>query len=188
MRRGTAFAAAACLLVASGCIKTNDHSVTVTLPVPSAPPSATDMIRDGLLATKVRAQIVAVDVDAAARLGVHVHAGVVRLGGVVRTESERTQIGAAVRKVGGVKDVQNDITVNPRAKTFSGGDFALAARVTATLAAQIGINAANLRASAEDGVVTLSGHVPSASIKETALETVRKVDGVKRVVDKIVVR
>jgi osmotically-inducible protein OsmY len=87
--------------------------------------------------------------------------------------------------VGGVRSLDDELRVNPNAPSFSGGDFALAARATAALAAQTGVNAARLRASARDGVVTIAGNVPSASIKQTALETVRKLDGVKHVVDKI---
>jgi len=169
--------------VLAGCVKIDNHGVTV--PIPSAPPSASQMFKDGLVAAKVRAAVVSVDLDAAARLGVGVKDGTVTLAGTVKTAQERREIEAAVRKVAGVKEIDDLILVNAHAATFSGGDFALAARVTTALAAQTGVNAASLRASAQDGVVTLSGRVPSESIKQTALETVRKTSGVKRVVDRI---
>jgi osmotically-inducible protein OsmY len=183
MRLAAALAAAFLLCMAAACVKTDNRGVTVTLP--SAPPSATEIIKDGLLAAKVRAQVVTTDIEAAARLGVQVHSGDVRISGVVRSSQERDRIDRAVRSINGVKSLDNEIRVNPKAGGFSGGDFALATRVTAALAAQTGVNATRLRASAQDGVVTVSGTAPSPSIKQTALETVRKTGGVKRVVDKI---
>lgn len=171
------------LMVIAGCVRTQDHGVTISSP--SVPPSATEYIKDGLLAAKIRAQVVAVDIDAATHLGVVVHNGDVVLSGVVRTPKERSRIDAAVHKVSGVRQLHNEIRVDPHAASFSGGDLALAAHATAALAAQTGVNAANIRVSAQDGVITLRGHVPSASIKATALETVKHLSGAKRVVDEL---
>ena len=172
---------AALVLLAAGCVHTQEHGVTIT--TPSVPPSATQYLKDGLLAAKVRAQVVAVDIDAATHLGVDVHDGNVTLRGIVRTGKERSKIDAAVQKVNGVHDVRDEIRVNPSTPSFSGGDLALAAHATAALAAQTGVNAAHIQVNAQDGVVTLRGRVPSESIKATALETVEHLSGVKRVVD-----
>lgn len=169
------------LLVASGCIRTSSSGVTISSP--SVPPNATQTLKDGLLAAKIRADVVAVDVDAATHLGVHVHDGEVVLTGVVRNNSERSRIDTSVRKVNGVQQLHDDMRVDPKAQSFSGGDFALAAHATATLAAQTGINAANIRVSAENGVVTLRGTAPSESIRTTAVDSVKHMGGVKRVVD-----
>ena len=174
------------LLVAGGCVHSSSNGVTISSP--TVPPNATQTLKDGLLAAKIRAEVVAVDVDAAAYLGVHVHDGDVSISGIVRSASERSKIDAAVRKVGGVERLHDDIRVNSRAKSFSGGDFALAAHATASLAAQTGINAANIRVSAENGVITLRGTVPSQSIKTTAVESVEHLGDVKRVVDELRVR
>lgn len=171
------------LLVIAGCVKTQDHGVTIV--PPSVPPSATEYLKDGLLAAKVRAQVVAVDIDAATHLGVIVHNGDVVLSGVVRTQQERSRIDVAVHKVNGVRQLHDEIRVDPHAPSFSGGDLALAAHATAALAAQTGVNAANIRVSADNGVVTLRGHVPSESIKATAVETVKHLSGTKRVVDEL---
>lgn len=173
----------AALVLVAGCIRTQDHGVSIT--PPSVPPSATQYLKDGLLAAKIRAQVVAVDIDAATHLGVIVHDGDVVLSGIVRTQQERSRIDAAVHKVTGVRALHDEIRVNSKASSFSSGDFALAAHATAALAAQTGVNAANIRVSAQDGVVTLRGHVPSASIKTTAVETVKHLSGTKRVVDEL---
>lgn len=178
-----ASAIAVIVLLLSGCVHSDNHGVSVASP--TVPPSAAEYLKDGLLATKVRAQVVAVDIDAATHLGVDVHNGDVVLRGIVRTQDERRRIEEAVRKVSGVHELHDEMQVNPKAASFSGGDFALAAHATAALAAQTGVNAANIRVSAQNGVVTLTGHVPSASIRATADDTVRHLSGVKRVVDKL---
>lgn len=183
IRSAVAVSAVIALTALAGCIHSDNHSVTIA--APSVPPSAAAYLNDGMLVAKVRAQVVAVDLDAATRLGVRVHNGDVVLTGVVRTTAERRRIDQAVRKVHGVQDLQDDIRVDSRTPSFSGGDLALAAHATAVLAAQIGVNATSVRVSADDGTVTLSGKVPSESVKTTALDTVRHISGVKRVVDKL---
>lgn len=183
MRAHLPLAAATLSLLCTGCVHNQGNGVGIA--APSVPPSATEYLRDGLLAAKVRAQVVAVDVDAATHLGVHVHDGDVALSGIVRTAAERAHIDAAVRKVKGVRALHDDIRINPQAPSFSSGDFALAAHATAALAAQTGVNAANIRVSAENGVLTLRGVVPSPSIKTTAVESVQHLSGVKRVVDEL---
>jgi osmotically-inducible protein OsmY len=169
--------------MASGCVHASNGAVTITSP--SVPPNATQTLKDGLMAAKIRAQVVAVDVDAATHLGVHVHDGNVVITGIVRSSSERSKIDNSVRKMNGVQQLHDEIRIDSKAQSFSGGDFALAAHATGTLAAQIGINAANIRVSAENGVITLRGNLPSASIKTTAVESVEHLDGVKRVVDEL---
>jgi len=183
MRFQPALCIGAMLLLTSGCVHSSNSGVTIS--APSVPPNTTQTLKDGLLAAKIRAEVVSVDIDAATHLGVHVHDGDVLISGIVRNASERSKIEVAVRKVSGVHQLHDDIRIDPKAQSFSGGDFALAAHATASLAAQTGINAANIRVSAENGVVTLRGTVPSASIKTTAVESVEHLSGVKRVVDEL---
>jgi len=183
VKESFAFALGVGLAALSGCVQNNNHSVTIA--APTVPPSAAQYLQDGLLVAKVRAQVVAVDLDAATHLGVHVHDGDVTLTGMVRTADERRRIDRAVRKVSGVHELADDMRVNPNAPALSSGDLALAARATGALAGQIGVNAASVRVSVSGGIVTLSGHVPSASIDTTARDTVRGLSGVKGVVDKL---
>lgn len=65
---------------------------------------------------------------------------------------------------------------------------ALEVKVSAAIAAEAGANAFHIAPSARDGVVTLTGNVPSATIHRTVVDTVRAVPGVKRVVDHISVK
>ena len=175
------------LAAVAGCTvtQTSERKVNVTIPVPQISGDAAQVARDALLSAMARGQIAATDVDSLTRVSVRAHGGTVRLGGSVRTEALRAKIEKAVRGLAGVKGVVDEIAINPSAKGFAGGDFVLAARIDAALAAQIGLNAVKLRVSAQDGAVTVKGRLPSGSVKETALETIRKIDGVKRVVDGI---
>jgi hyperosmotically inducible protein len=183
MRLSLALCTGAILLLASGCVHSSNNGVTITSP--TVPANATQTLKDGLLAAKIRAEVVSVDVDAATHLGVHVRDGDVLISGIVRNAAERSKIDIAVRKVGGVQQLRDQIRINPKAQSFSSGDFAVAAHAAASLAAQTGINAASIRVSAENGVLTLRGNVPSQSIKTTAVESVEHLDGVKRVVDEL---
>jgi osmotically-inducible protein OsmY len=65
---------------------------------------------------------------------------------------------------------------------------ALAVRVSAAIAAEAGVNAFQVKSSASDGVVTLTGTAPNQRIDRTILDTVRAVPGVKRIVNHITVR
>jgi|GEM_PF-3032898 hyperosmotically inducible periplasmic protein len=65
---------------------------------------------------------------------------------------------------------------------------ALEAKVSAAIAAEAGTNAFHITPIARDGVVTLTGTVPSQSIAQTVLHTVRDVPGVTRVIDRIHVK
>jgi hyperosmotically inducible periplasmic protein len=74
------------------------------------------------------------------------------------------------------------------AATKEVSDTALAVRVDAALAAESGVNAFHVKTTASDGVVTLTGTAPNATIDRTILDTVRAVPGVKSVVNQIVVK
>ena len=116
--------------------------------------------------------------------------GVVTLKGQVRSAQERSQLEAATRKVDGVRAVNTEIAINPKAPTGNeiADDLTLAAKVRVALAGQTGLNAFKLNISAHRGVVTLEGSVASQALKSVALDTARGVNGVKGVVDKLSVQ
>ena len=64
----------------------------------------------------------------------------------------------------------------------------LDAKVSAAIAAEAGVNAFDITPKSNNGIVTLTGHVPDERIHTTVLDTVRKVPGVKGVVDHLKVR
>ncbi|MDP9018419.1 MAG: BON domain-containing protein, partial [Candidatus Eremiobacteraeota bacterium] len=61
-------------------------------------------------------------------------------------------------------------------------------RVMAALAAQAGVNALSVKASAHDGVVDLTGTAPTQAIKSTLLETARNVKGVASLTDHVTLK
>ncbi|HEY8298069.1 MAG TPA: BON domain-containing protein [Candidatus Baltobacteraceae bacterium] len=146
--------------------------------------------QDALIATGVSSKLTSIDLDASTNVHVAVRNGAVTLSGQARSVSERNQYAGAARGIDGVSSVTNDLTVDPHlhGAQESVDDAALAAKVTGALAAQTGVNAFHVKPSVRGGVVTLNGTVDSSSVKATMLAAVRKLNGVKRVVDNIEVK
>lgn len=151
---------------------------------------AQDTVNAAALAGAVHAKLATIDADSLTAVKVETNGGIVTLSGEVRSPQERAAYDSAAATVNGVTRVVDRLTVNPavRGPRESLGDAALAAKVTANITAQAGINAARIKPSVRDGIVTLSGTVPSAALKSTVLETARKTSGVKGVVDRIEVK
>lgn len=147
--------------------------------------AATATLKDGLVVAAVKAKLTADDPDSATTLGVSAHAGVVTLRGSVRTADARAKAVAAARSVSGVTEVVDALRVDPNARRPGEqiSDFALAARISAALAAQVGFTHVSVRV--ERGVATLDGTVGDEKTKETALATARGTSGVRNVVDRI---
>ena len=145
--------------------------------------------KDALIAGSIKTKISAIDLDAATSVNVAVSNGRVTLTGEVRNEGERGQFENAARSVEGVTGVSDTTRINPgmHGPKESLGDAGLAAKVAASLAGQTGLNAFHIKTQAHDGIVTLSGALPTQAIKDTALETARHTDGVRSVVDRLTV-
>lgn len=175
----------------AGCSETTTTSTTeVTKEINSIASSApAAAFKDALIAAAIKTKLAADDIDSATRVHVSVEAGHVKLAGVTRSQNEKDLATSDARGVTGVSAVDNLLTVDPKLPKTSerAADLELEAKLTAELAAQTGINAATVKISAHAGVVTLSGRAPSAAIKTTMLETVRKDSGVRSLVDKIAV-
>ena len=174
--------AAAALLASCGSDAT---TTTVKLPQPFGTRPATEVLRDGLILTAVKARLTALDPDSATSLGVSVRAGVVRLRGTVRSSAALAEDIAAARHTGGVERVLSDARVDPRGPRPRErvSDFALATRITAALAAQLGPT--GVRVQVADGTATLDGSAPDPKTKVTAVATARGTAGVRNVVDRI---
>jgi osmotically-inducible protein OsmY len=143
------------------------------------------------LVTAVKAKLATVDADSTTAVNVNATGdGVVTLTGQARNAAQRASYDSAAASVNGVKRVVDHLQINPamRGPKEQFSDVALGAKVAANIAAQAGVNAASVKPEVRDGVVTLSGTVPSASIKTTILNAVRKTTGVKNVVDRIEVK
>jgi hyperosmotically inducible protein len=147
-------------------------------------------VQDGLLTTEVAAKLTGVDVDAATAVHVSVDHGVVTLSGRAHSLDERAKYDDAARSVSGVKDVRDELAVQPGFKGLRGhaNDAQLTVRVSAEIAAQAGGNVFHVTPSVNDGIVTLDGTVDQMSVRETIVNSVRRISGVKAVIDNIKVR
>lgn len=143
------------------------------------------------LVTAVHAKLLAIDADSTTAVKVNASVdGVVTLTGEARDARQRSAYDAAAASVSGVKRVEDRLRINPALRgpkeTFA--DAALATKVSANIAAEAGVNVANVKPEVHDGVVTLSGTAPTAPIKQTILEAARRTSGVKNVIDRIEVK
>lgn len=142
------------------------------------------------LSAAVQAKLATVDADAATAVTVTVNGDNVTLTGKAHDARERSSYDAAAAAVPGVKRVVDRLDLDPslRGPREDFNNAALTAKVNANIAAQAGVNVTRVKASVRDGAVTLSGTVPSNSVKSTIVDTVRKTSGVKSVVDRIEVQ
>ncbi|MGZ3521175.1 MAG: BON domain-containing protein [Vulcanimicrobiaceae bacterium] len=182
------FAIVAIVGLGTGCSAQQQQQAQKT--VNAVGSSAPYQAKDALIASAVMAKLAAIDLDATTNVHVAVDHGAVKLTGQARSQEERARYVKAAATVNGVTSASESLSVNPRLRGAqeSVGDVALATKVAGALAAQTGVNALRVKPSVRDGVVTLSGTVDSASVKTTMLAAVRKVSGVKRVVDDIEVQ
>lgn len=142
---------------------------------------------DAYVAVTVKAKLATVDVDSTTAVHVSASNGAVTLTGEARTPAERLAYVQAARSVDGVTSVTDRLSVNPRLQGLreQGADATLEARVTAAIAAQAGLNVFHISVTARNGVVTLSGTVPQASIARTVRDSASGVSGVRRLIDHI---
>jgi osmotically-inducible protein OsmY len=168
-------------LVVSGC----------TAPAPDRAPGplqtkpATTVLRDALILSAVKARLTAEYPDSTTSVGVWVDDGVVTLRGTVRDAKTRQAIVADTERTTYVKAVVDRVRVDPHSPRFRDqvGDVALATRVQAAIAAQLGLQHVTVRV--DGGVATLTGTTPDAKTKRTILATARGTAGIRNVVDRI---
>lgn len=151
---------------------------------------ASSSANDTYLVTAVGAKIASVDVDAVTRVHVSANHGAVTLMGQAHSAQERLAYEKAAESVSGVTSVRNELVVNAHAEGLRGrvSDAALAARISASIAGEAGLNTLHVQPSVHQGNVTLRGNVPTQAVHQTVLQTVRGVPGVRSVVDQIIVR
>jgi hyperosmotically inducible protein len=117
------------------------------------------------------------------------------LTGTVRAQETKRLAEQIARRTTGVAEVENRLTVDPdvgigdevgAAMTSAAEgltDAWLTARVAASLRFDRTVDAERIDVSTEDGVVTLSGQVPTPADKAEAAAVAAAIDGVKRVQD-----
>ena len=188
VRGSRVLAIVAIAALASGCTAKQQQQARET--VNAVGSNAPYQAKDALIASAVVAKLAAIDLDSTSNVHVTVDHAAVKLTGEARSPEQRQQYIRAAASVDGVKSASESLSIDPhlRGTQETVDDAALVAKVAATLTAQAGVNAFRVKPSARDGVVTLSGTVDSASVKTTMVAAVRKLSGVKRVVDDIEVQ
>jgi len=175
-----AFTLAACTAQQQNNAQTGAQQVAGSAPV---------VAKDAYLVTAVSAKLATVDVDSASSVHVAANGGIVTLTGQAHDSPERLRYQQAAASVAGVASVRNQLTVSQfQGLRAQAGDAKLTAQVSAAIAAQAGANVFHVTPSVHNGTVTLTGSVGERSIKETILRDVRKIDGVRAVIDHITIQ
>ncbi len=123
----------------------------------------------------------------AAHIGVAANAGVVTLSGFVSSYAEKAAAERAARRVRGVRALAEEIEVRlPQFQKH--GDDEIAERTLRILAWDVEVPDQNIQVKVEHGVVTLSGEVDRWFQREAAAADVRRLGGVRGVVNLLVVK
>jgi len=148
-----------------------------------------DAVKDAYLASAVTAQLATVDVDSTTNVHVAAAGSTVTLTGKARTTTEAADYAAAARKIDGVTQVDNQLIVDTHLQgpREDATNAALAARISAAIASQAGVNAFTVKPSVRGGAVRLEGTVSSRSVQRTIDDAVRAVPGVTSVHDALTI-
>jgi hyperosmotically inducible protein len=132
-------------------------------------------------ATKVR--LLADSETPALDINVDTHDGVVTLFGTVSTEAQKQAAEANARKVSGVKSVKNDLQVvaSSRQEAVSAKDDDLEKAIESALDKRDSLSDADIDVEVKNGVVRLTGSVPSEADRITAAVVARSTPGVRSV-------
>jgi osmotically-inducible protein OsmY len=123
----------------------------------------------------------------AAHIGVAVDKGIVTLSGHVSNYAEKTVAVTVVRRVKGVRAIADEVEVRyPSDKKTA--DDEIAKRAIDILSWDTMIPRDSIQVTVRDGLVTLSGNVDWYYQKTVAEEDVRKLSGVRDVIDNIEIR
>jgi hyperosmotically inducible protein len=151
-------------------------------------PVAADQPEDAYITTKVKMALLTDDTVDGLDIDVDTYAGKVTLHGKVDSSAEKTQAEALARKVKGVSEVRNLLTVvPPKAQDdVDVADDTLAGNVKAVLERDKALSGSEIRVkSVNNGVVVLSGKAKTLSAHRRALQDARAVPGVRQVASEI---
>jgi len=123
----------------------------------------------------------------AAQIGVAADSGVVSLTGHVGSYAEKLQAVKAARRIKGVRGVADEIEVRHEGDKKTADDE-IAKRALSLLAWDIMVPGKSLQVTVRDGWVTLSGEVHWQYQKRSAEDDVRKLSGVRGVINSITLK
>jgi hyperosmotically inducible protein len=161
--------------------------------VPSRVGSADDSERsrsDDGITTRVKTALIHNDEIKAGQISVETQNGVVQLSGLVDSEHAKSAAGTTALRVAGVAEVRNELRVRDAEASVRDAtdDLVIAAQVKGRLAADAGLaTASEVNVEVKDGVVQLSGFVPSIRQRQDAERIASQVAGVTDVDNSIAV-
>lgn len=149
--------------------------------------NSTASMKDSQIATEVMAEIGRRAPFDLLNLRAIVTGGKVVIDGKVRSNTEREEILKIVREIPGVRSVTGKIELDPTLRTPAEvqGDYLLAVKIKGIIAMEEGLRVFQIKVNNNRGIVTLEGEVPFAEHRSLAERVVRKVKGVKQVINKL---
>ena len=155
---------------------------------PNTPAAA--VAKDAWITTASKVRLIANSDTPARDINVDTLGGVVTLFGTVPTEAARRAAEVEVRKVDGVKSVENDLQVVPQVSAAAGEhqDERLKDAVEKRLEAREELSDTSIDVEVADGVARLTGTVRSQTDRLAALTLARTTDGVRSVIGDLTVK
>jgi len=143
--------------------------------------------RDMWITSKAKMRLMANSDTPALEINVDTNAGIVTLFGTVPTEQAKQAAAAEVRKVSGVRSVQNDLQIVAEAKAerVAAEDEDVKAAIEKRLGARGDLEDSDIEVEVSNGVARLSGSVHSQVDRVTALTVARATSGVRAVLDEL---
>jgi len=151
-------------------------------------PASADQPEDAYITTKVKMSLLTDKIVDGLDIDVDTYDGKVTLHGKVDSPSEKTQAEALARKIKGVRDVRNLLSVVPAKaeKAVEVSDDTLGEQVRTVLERDKALDSSSIRVkSVNNGVVVLSGEAKTLSAHRRALHDARAVAGVRQVASEI---
>jgi hyperosmotically inducible periplasmic protein len=137
-----------------------------------------EQMSDAWITSKVTARMTADPEVNPFEIDVDTTDGVVRLSGMVETETQRSEAVEIARNTEGVKRVDNDIQIGEPTLRENIDDAWISTKVKSKLVADPDINKFNIDVDVLQGVVTLSGTVKTTYARANAEELARRTEGV----------
>jgi len=150
--------------------------------------SVSRQLDDSTITAKVKSRLIGDESVRAVDIDVDTLDGVVYLTGLVDSDAQKKRAEEIARTTPGVVDVRNRLGVGSRTPGEYLDDKILAGKVKKALIDAPGVHSMAIDVDVTRRVVNLTGAVGSLAEKERALAVAAGVDGVRDVVDNLVVR
>jgi osmotically-inducible protein OsmY len=154
---------------------------------PTAPAAAS--VRDAWITTEAKVRLIANSDTPARDINVDTLGGAVTLFGTVPTEAAKRAAETEIRKVDGVKSVENALEVVPHvsAAAVDRQDEQVKDAIEKRLKAREDLSDASIDVEVANGAARLTGSVPTQTDRLTALTVARSTEGVRSVVGDLTV-